>query len=91
MIVFGGWNGRKDVPIVAKFQGMELTVSENRKNATQYLTLDINWPFLTGPRILELQLIADEWTNLGDLKQPRHGHSAVHNGKTVLVIGGSGK
>ena len=52
--VFGGWNGRKDIGIVAEFE-------------------------------------ADQWWNLGDLKQPRHGHSAVFNGKTVLVIGGSGK
>ena len=32
---------------------------------------------------------AESWSELGDLQQPRHGHSAITNGKTFLVIGGN--
>ena len=33
----------------------------------------------------------NSWSQIGSLKQARHGHSAISNGKTILVIGGSGK
>ena len=33
----------------------------------------------------------NSWSQIGHLKQARHGHSAISNKKTILVIGGSGK
>jgi len=41
--------------------------------------------------VAEFSATDGSWSKLGDLQQPRHGHSAITNGKTVLVIGGSGK
>ena len=41
--------------------------------------------------VAEFSATDASWSKLGDLQQPRHGHSAITNGKTVLVIGGSGK
>ena len=41
--------------------------------------------------VAEFSASSGAWSKLGDLQQPRHGHSAITNGKTVLVIGGSGK
>merc|ERR1711953_45603 len=41
--------------------------------------------------VAEVSATDASWSKLGDLQQPRHGHSAITNGKTVLVIGGSGK
>ena len=41
--------------------------------------------------VAEFSAANASWSKLGDLQQPRHGHSAITNGKTVLVIGGSGK
>lgn len=41
--------------------------------------------------VAEFSATDDSWSKLGDLQQPRHGHSAITNEKTVLVIGGSGK
>ena len=31
----------------------------------------------------------DQWTNVGNLNQPRHAHSAITSGSLTMVIGGS--
>ena len=66
-----------------------------RNSRTSKTRTDSDRDFTTEPFNLNGPCIpvssSGNWSKLGDLQQPRHGHSAITNGKTVLVIGGSGK